>query len=172
MSLPIGQLVESLLPIGIIFGLNALKLDYSDPNVLLGFRLVFASSVVIYLVACYLVQSKISANKAALDDVKFTHEKPMGFAEKMAAQSEYAQAQASNPNAVKPKETISVTETAFEYDMGQLKELAKSGLISYGTPYNKRISLIHIHMCPAYNPDYMISQICIFIDSSFVFLLI
>lgn len=127
----IGQLVESLLPIGIIFGLQALKLDYADPAVLLAFRAIFAVSVAIFLGLCFFLQTKIKAKKATLDAQRVTYEKPMGMSQKMAAMNEQAQLKASGQDVPAAKDTITVTETVFEYDLSQLKELAKSGLISY-----------------------------------------
>lgn len=60
------KMIMSFLPMIIIFGLQALKLDYQDPNVIFWFRVIYGVSIVIFLAICGLIYVTIQQNGKTL----------------------------------------------------------------------------------------------------------
>ncbi len=62
----VGQILNSMLPMVIIFGLKYLNLDYEDKTTLLAIRSTFGIAVLTFAIMCFMIYNKIQSNRSTL----------------------------------------------------------------------------------------------------------
>jgi hypothetical protein len=63
-SMDMKKMIMNFFPMIIIFGLQALKLDYTDPQIIWMFRGIYACGLCSFLGVCALVYTRIQNNSA------------------------------------------------------------------------------------------------------------
>jgi len=124
----VKKMITSFLPMIVIFGLQALKLDYQDPTIIWSFRGIYASSLIIYLAVCAIIYLNINKNKEALSK-KLYYAKKFSPIEKQTEQSNYdALTVEQKKTASPPGDYYMHEETIEEFDKDKLKQMVTSTL--------------------------------------------
>lgn len=82
-KMPSGrEMLESFLPMILIFGLQALKLDYTNPLILWGFRSAFLISFLANLFLIMKVKKAVESKEVELSKRTITYARPVTMSER------------------------------------------------------------------------------------------